>query len=641
MPISSESGELNYEKIMNITEWIQGPSPLEEELLFPNEPFPEDDYYSDSVSDLRSDRQHESSIRTSITEQFSRRLPNDHERADQTPNQSDDEEPSLLEDPWPDIECQLIDHWLTLARDKVAAEEYGDAEPVLLTLRERSDDKSRARIDWRDEVTTMLATTYCKRNKFREAEELVKEDFQGRDKILEMLAVAYCSQRKWEKAKRILRQHFSGRDRALTSLGMRFCEEGKLRDAEMLLRMEFQGNESIMARLGEAYCRSGKVGKVEQLIRTNFEGRDRVMDMLASAYCHLSKFEEAGKVVRRLTAMGYPLSSDALTVTHTLAGEYLKNGDVRRARFYCLTTIQGRKNSTSTSAVSLHQSVYLLAKIYEAQGQQVEADGLKSRLIPFGMFPFPVITDREYWEVERLSGLERQEAALQVSATFKSRLPAITASEWEQIASNIRLCGKGLTGSGHGCTLLHAFARHGSELACHLLLHKAADLKATDRCGRSPLIVASEFGHETVVKLFLTWRADIEAVDNNGRTALLSASQCGHAQVAAVLVTAGAKVEAKRSDGATSLITAASEGHNLVVSDLLDYGADIEAQDKDLFTALIRASVNGKDMVARLLLERGAVIEAKSKNGYTALLVAAHEGHESVLTVLLDKRGGH
>ena len=68
-----------------------------------------------------------------------------------------------------------------------------------------------------------------------------------------------------------------------------------------------------------------------------------------------------------------------------------------------------------------------------------------------------------------------------------------------------------------------------------LLLEKGADVKATDRDGRTALIWAAQDGHEAVVRLLLEKGADVEAKDRDGRTALIWAAQGGHEAVVRLL----------------------------------------------------------------------------------------------------------
>src|SRR5208282_4010532 len=107
-------------------------------------------------------------------------------------------------------------------------------------------------------------------------------------------------------------------------------------------------------------------------------------------------------------------------------------------------------------------------------------------------------------------------------------LPTTKEFEWEQIKHNIRRSSKGLVGSGHGYTMLHAFAAHGNDLAAKLLLDKGADVDArTNTHSHTPLIVAAYESCDTTVKLLLENGADIEAKAENKSTALIYAASSG------------------------------------------------------------------------------------------------------------------
>jgi hypothetical protein len=85
---------------------------------------------------------------------------------------------------------------------------------------------------------------------------------------------------------------------------------------------------------------------------------------------------------------------------------------------------------------------------------------------------------------------------------------------------------------------------------------------------------AARCGHLARVRELCDWRADIEATDRYDRTPLVSASRMGHHEVVRELLSHGANVNAVSSYGYTALILSSFFGHVDVVRVLLAAGAD-------------------------------------------------------------------
>ena len=89
-------------------------------------------------------------------------------------------------------------------------------------------------------------------------------------------------------------------------------------------------------------------------------------------------------------------------------------------------------------------------------------------------------------------------------------------------------------------TRLHWAARSGNLARVRELCDWRADIEATDRNNRTPLMTASRMGHHEVVRELLFHGANVNAVPGYGWTALMLSSCKGHVEVVRALLAAGA-----------------------------------------------------------------------------------------------------
>jgi ankyrin repeat protein len=196
----------------------------------------------------------------------------------------------------------------------------------------------------------------------------------------------------------------------------------------------------------------------------------------------------------------------------------------------------------------------------------------------------------------------------------------------------------------HACygtgTKNHEMGGDSAKEAVKLLLSvEGINVNATDRYGRTSLIIASANGHSEVVQLFLGVKGiNVNAFDKNGRTSLILASANGHSKVVKLLIIAKeTDVNATDKYGYTSLSLASSNGNYEVVKLLLGVeGINVNAFDKYGRTSLMRASANGhSDVVDLLLSVEGINVDAKDNYGRSSLNLASENGHYEVVKMLL------
>jgi ankyrin repeat protein len=126
--------------------------------------------------------------------------------------------------------------------------------------------------------------------------------------------------------------------------------------------------------------------------------------------------------------------------------------------------------------------------------------------------------------------------------------------------------------------------------------------------GSATTLMAAAFADDDDVLSDLIHRgADLEATDVDGYTALMYACNGGRIRSAELLLDAGADVNARDNDKSTPIMFAAQHGQTDIVRRLIEHGADIQARGEHGLTALGFAQQNGHEQTVAVLEEAGAV----------------------------------
>lgn len=127
--------------------------------------------------------------------------------------------------------------------------------------------------------------------------------------------------------------------------------------------------------------------------------------------------------------------------------------------------------------------------------------------------------------------------------------------------------------------------------------------------------------------------ADVNAVDPEGRTPLMLASRYGHREIVGVLLERGAKssIEARDENNLTALIHAVVNGRQTITQDLIKAQANVNVASPEGFTPLMIASANDNVGIAQDLLVAKADINAANAAGDTSLILATQVGIISFL----------
>lgn len=166
-----------------------------------------------------------------------------------------------------------------------------------------------------------------------------------------------------------------------------------------------------------------------------------------------------------------------------------------------------------------------------------------------------------------------------------------------------------------GGQALHFAAHAGGDAMCETLLAHGAPVDATERLGRTPLLIAATAAARcgdgatdalAVCRRLLAAGADAGAADLNGQTVLHLAAWAGDEALVGALLAAGADPRATDAQGATALHRAAQRGRAGLCRALVAAGAPPNARDGAGLVPLALAAAAQKLPALVALLELGA-----------------------------------
>lgn len=155
-------------------------------------------------------------------------------------------------------------------------------------------------------------------------------------------------------------------------------------------------------------------------------------------------------------------------------------------------------------------------------------------------------------------------------------------------------------------------ARKGNLASVQEFVKKSKDLDATDKEGKTALMVASAAGHSGVVQALISAGAGLNKADEAGRTPLMLAAEQGQLEVCRLLISAGSDLKLKDQNGMTVFALANSKGQS----------------------ALVKQLICERDPAAKRLLEEGP---ADPESRATFLWLGDHEGIQVKVTFRTSK----
>ncbi len=151
----------------------------------------------------------------------------------------------------------------------------------------------------------------------------------------------------------------------------------------------------------------------------------------------------------------------------------------------------------------------------------------------------------------------------------------------------------------------------------------------------SMLAMAARYGNLEIVDVLLQAGANVGATDKRGRTPLMSAIQSRNPDVVKALIKGGADVNARDEVQCTALFRAAGPfGDAAIVGALLQSGAEVNLSDKNGMTPLMWAVRFGDAGRVQELITAGADVGARDARGLSAMDYARNRSDENAVQIV-------
>ncbi|XP_002741541.2 transient receptor potential cation channel subfamily A member 1-like [Saccoglossus kowalevskii] len=186
-------------------------------------------------------------------------------------------------------------------------------------------------------------------------------------------------------------------------------------------------------------------------------------------------------------------------------------------------------------------------------------------------------------------------------------------------------------------TSVHYAAENGDAQLINILMSHGAKLDSKDIEEKIPLHIAAQYGRVNCVEVLANANPkQINEDDVDGRTPLLLASLYGHYKVVIYLLKIGADLSSRDDSRMSALTLACSQGHMDTALILIKNHADIDAVDKNKNSALHHSAGKGYADVTMQLLSKGADVTLENENGQNALEVAIDNIQEDTARVIVE-----
>lgn len=179
----------------------------------------------------------------------------------------------------------------------------------------------------------------------------------------------------------------------------------------------------------------------------------------------------------------------------------------------------------------------------------------------------------------------------------------------------------------------HATGMNSVEII-NLLVSKGAGLEVPP--SHIPLLHRAAVSQGAEVLHYLLDRGfEIDAKDKSGRTPLMMAVEFGNLDAARALIMRGANISLANSDGIFPMQTAVKKGSADLIDLFISKKADLNVVDYRTGKSMLHeAALRGNSTIVSKLLAAGVPKNAKDKNGHTALSYALKYGNKTTADLL-------
>lgn len=303
---------------------------------------------------------------------------------------------------------------------------YEEAEPLLVSILQRSIEERGHEDQVTLSATDNLGTLYVRQGRYAKAEPYLLNALSGRERVfgenhphtlvsVSNLAALHEKQGRHADAERLAvralkgREHALGRDHVETllsanNLGYQYLVQRRYDEARPLLLRALRGREQLLGwahpdtlnsvdNLAHLYLAQGRHSEAEQMGSRALEGRERVLgpdhsDTLTSVhnlavlYQRMRSDANAESLFRRALdgygrALG-PTHPHTLNSAHSLGLLYREQGRYTLAEPLLVRALEGRRSVLGRGHPSTLTATQSLAGLYFSQGRHAEARRLFS-----------------------------------------------------------------------------------------------------------------------------------------------------------------------------------------------------------------------------------------------------------------------
>jgi ankyrin repeat protein len=161
---------------------------------------------------------------------------------------------------------------------------------------------------------------------------------------------------------------------------------------------------------------------------------------------------------------------------------------------------------------------------------------------------------------------------------------------------------------------------------------------ASDVGGDPSVNVIKSRNRNELRRLIDAGKFDSQARDHTGKTVITAAVAITNPDIDMVddILQAGADINEQGADGDNPILTVARQKDPRTVKALLERGANSNVQDREGNTPVLNAARNGDIESLEMLIQHKARVGVRNHKGETALIVAAQQGHTEMVRILLS-----